>query len=482
MVFFTAAFVVLGLAAVALEVVSRRGMGGGGTPTTPDFKRLQRLYLAVYFMSVMGDWLQGPYVYALYEHYQFSKQQIAWLFIVGFGSSMIFGPFAGQAADKYGRKMSCMIYCALYIVSCMTKHSPDFYVLLFGRLTGGMATSILFSSFESWYVSEHNKSFYPSEWLSQTFSLATTGNSAVAIVAGQLGNAVKVQFNSLVAPFDAAIVFLTIAMGVIWTYWGENKGESATLSAVRDPRSKLKIAMDAMTRDPKIMLLGGIQSCFEGSMYIFVFMWTPKLEPLFPGLPHGQVFACFMTCSAVGSGLLRYIQASRGPALYYMREVYVVAALALGIPALPGVGANVTVMCFFIFEVTVGVYFPSMGGIKAMHVPEEVRATIYNIFRMPLNLIVLLVLSNIGTISDDVVFAICALLLFAAAFMQHLFIQMVKSSGGGSSMGPAAAATEDLAPLVNSKNDDVLSADDSEIQPARSGVFRYSPLKDVLAT
>ncbi|KAJ1478190.1 hypothetical protein T484DRAFT_1818419 [Baffinella frigidus] len=43
--------------------------------------------------------------------------------------------------------------------------------------------------------------------------------------------AMGVQFNSLVAPFDAAIVFLTIAMGVIWTYWGENKGESATLSA-----------------------------------------------------------------------------------------------------------------------------------------------------------------------------------------------------------------------------------------------------------
>jgi predicted MFS family arabinose efflux permease len=46
-----------------------------------------------------------------------------------------------------------MIYCLLYIVSCMSKHSPDFYVLLFGRLTGGMATSILFSSFESWYAS-----------------------------------------------------------------------------------------------------------------------------------------------------------------------------------------------------------------------------------------------------------------------------------------------------------------------------------------
>ncbi len=37
---------------------------------------------------------------------------------------------------RYGRKLSCLIYCVLYIVSCMTKHSPDFNVLLFGRFTG----------------------------------------------------------------------------------------------------------------------------------------------------------------------------------------------------------------------------------------------------------------------------------------------------------------------------------------------------------
>mgnify|MGYP001328652143 CR=1 FL=1 len=102
---FAAAFVVLAIMAVALEVVQRRRGAGASSPTTPDFKQLQRLYLAVYFMSVMGDWLQGPYVYALYEYYHFTKQQIAWLFIVGFGSSMVFGPFAGTAADKYGRKV-----------------------------------------------------------------------------------------------------------------------------------------------------------------------------------------------------------------------------------------------------------------------------------------------------------------------------------------------------------------------------------------
>lgn len=30
-----------------------------------------------------GDWLQGPYVYALYDHYGFSRGQIGKLFIAG---------------------------------------------------------------------------------------------------------------------------------------------------------------------------------------------------------------------------------------------------------------------------------------------------------------------------------------------------------------------------------------------------------------
>ena len=60
--------------------------------------------------------LQGPYVYALYDYYKFTKkevesvemsglackseEQIGVLFIVGFGSSAVFGVFAGSFADK----------------------------------------------------------------------------------------------------------------------------------------------------------------------------------------------------------------------------------------------------------------------------------------------------------------------------------------------------------------------------------------------
>ena len=35
-------------------------------------------------------------------------------------------------------------------------------------------------------------------------------------------------------------------------------------------------------------MLGAMQSLFEGSMYTFVFLWTPALSPDGEHLPHGE--------------------------------------------------------------------------------------------------------------------------------------------------------------------------------------------------
>ena len=53
--------------------------------------------------------------------------------------------------------MMCIVFGVVYTGSCITKLFPDYYILLFGRLLGGIATSLLFSSFESWMVDEHKK-------------------------------------------------------------------------------------------------------------------------------------------------------------------------------------------------------------------------------------------------------------------------------------------------------------------------------------
>ena len=55
-------------------------------------------------------------------------------------------------------------------------------------------------------------------------------------------------------------------------------------------------------------------------------------------------------------------------------------------------------MAFCAFEFCVGLFWPSMMKMRAAHVPEEMRATIINFFRIPLNLFVCIVLYNVRPI------------------------------------------------------------------------------------
>lgn len=58
---------------------------------------------------------------------------------------------------RSGRKRAALTYCVTYTLGCLTKHFNNFWVLCGGRVLCGIATSLLFSAFESWLVSEHFK-------------------------------------------------------------------------------------------------------------------------------------------------------------------------------------------------------------------------------------------------------------------------------------------------------------------------------------
>jgi MFS transporter, MFS domain-containing protein family, molybdate-anion transporter len=223
-----------------------------------------------------------------------SKKQIEELFVAGFGSSMLFGTFVGSFADKYGRRFNCMLYGILYGICCITKHFNDYNILMFGRLMGGIATSILYSAFESWMVAEHNSRLFDRGLISNTFTFATFGNSLVAIVAGLVANAIASHFG-FVAPFDLSLMLLVTMCVLIMRTWPENYGDTSGHSL-----QSLQTAVRQLQTDPKIVCLGLVQSLFEGSMYMFVLMWTPVLQRGAGAddmIPHGYIFASFMVRS-----------------------------------------------------------------------------------------------------------------------------------------------------------------------------------------
>ncbi len=103
--------------------------------------------------------------------------------------SVIIGTATGPLADSLGRRKIAQLFCVMYTFCCLTKFSANFWVLLTGRIFGGISTSMLFSTFEAWYVYEHSEHYgFPSEWISVTFSKTTFWNGLLAIFAGVLSN------------------------------------------------------------------------------------------------------------------------------------------------------------------------------------------------------------------------------------------------------------------------------------------------------
>jgi len=121
----------------------------GSCDAPDDFKKFQKQYLIILGLVQSADWLQGPYVYALYQHYNFSIEQIALLFVVGYGAAGTQGVVVGALADKLGRKKACLAYVLIFGAACATKHFPIYGVLLVGRFLSGTSSALLHSAFES---------------------------------------------------------------------------------------------------------------------------------------------------------------------------------------------------------------------------------------------------------------------------------------------------------------------------------------------
>merc|ERR1719460_528624 len=80
--------------------------------------------------------------------------------------------------------------------------------------------------------------------------------------------------------------------------WNENQGTSSGSESVG---SSLATAVKAIASNWRILVVGVLVSAFEGSMFAFVFNWTPALDSKTLPPPHGLIFAEFMMVCMCGA-------------------------------------------------------------------------------------------------------------------------------------------------------------------------------------
>lgn len=493
---FNVAFAVLGVSAAILKFAPKKNTSGScqtkshgssssskeedvATTTTITIttknnskemiSSLQRRFLTVFWLLRMADWLQGPYFYQVYATKTGSSSSsgavwVSRLFLTGFASTAIFGPSVGRACDTYGRKAGTIAFTLLYAASALSTRSNILGVLLVGRILGGIGTSLLFSAPESWLVGE--ASTIPTSGgnnngngLGEIFGLAYAGDSIVAIIAGQLAG-FAASWRGPTGPFELSVLFLGLGGLLASLLWTENiasSGSGSDSGSEGQERRKptIRDAIRVVKSDPKIILVGAIQSMFEAAMYIFVLNWPPAVSSAIVSYfkkfasstttttaaaintPYGTVFSCFMACCLLGSTIFGRLTASSNDTNNgndaatdktkkaisiesFTVGMLTLALVAMGIatlsitstsaPALlmknymstisnyittPGALLSILISSLFVFESTVGMYFPTIGTLRSKYFPDSHRSVIMNLFGIPLNAIVVTVFLSI---------------------------------------------------------------------------------------
>ena len=311
-------------------------------------------------------------MYTLYkDEKQIAESTVAALFTTGFVTAGITASFVGSLADQYGRKAACLTCCTTYGVSCLLVLSNDLFILFVGRALGGLSTTLLYSVFETWMIAEyHKRELSRSLSLDSMFGFSVTLSGIVAIVSGVIGEAIVETSGTKTAPFIAAFFTLAVAFVGISHFWAENHGDT-TLEKSGTSTSLLEILSDR-----RIIALGLTTTLFEGLMYLFVFFWSPALissraiDDSSAPPPFGIIFSCFMCCMMLGSMIFSIANPnSVRDAGRLMLNILALASCALLIPVLQRAEAT-TFWSFALFEMCVGLYFPSMSRIKSEVVDE----------------------------------------------------------------------------------------------------------------
>ena len=429
---FQTLFVSLAATAAVAKVLDRdRGTQVEADEMPADMRSLQIRFLVVFWLLRMADWLQGPYFYEVYASKVIGGAPVALdmvskLFLIGFATTGILGPIVGKLVDSRGRRAGTLAFVILYTIGALSTRSDILAVLVLGRLAGGIGTSLLFSAPESWLVGEHTKGGFNGKWLGQTFGLAYAGDSLVAIAAGQLAGAAAAARGPC-GPFEISVAFL--AAGGLYALW-KWKENVAPVSALSDEGPTIKEAWDVMLNDKKVLLVGAVQSLFEGAMYIFVLQWPPSLIAVVTGgaVPFGTVFSCFMASCLLGSTLFGALM-KRGFELEKTTAAMLGAATAaMATATAMGSSLVAVVAAFLVFEVCVGMYFPSIGTLRSRYIPESHRSVIVNIFGIPLNLIVVAVFLSIKQLGVSGALACSTLALAGATLAQGILLMTANNS------------------------------------------------------
>jgi hypothetical protein len=273
-----------------------------------------------------------------------------------------------------------------------------------------------------------------------TFNHIAFGNGIMAVVAGLLADFVArwLKFGP-VSPFILAVPVLVMVSLLVTLLWTENKSTQQEEVNLEELKMSFKESFKSIT--PDVFMIGVIESVFESSLFVFVFIWTPAISGTlkFPttvkklvasqglhigDVPLGVAFATFMVCLILGGVIYNYLkQLWKRPLYDILLPVIGASALLffvnsyLSIDNPNSLYRTLILICLQLVEFGCGFYFPIMRSLRDKYLPEENRFPVIVVFRIPLVVLSSLALLTLHDSTGGIphIFIYCGVLMMVAS-------------------------------------------------------------------
>ncbi len=378
---------------------------------------LKSRYLIAFVITRSAMWAKAPYLYTLFMTvHKFSMAEIGILYFVDAVAALIFGPITGQLADKYGRRLFCHCYNFSIILNLLLRMQGSRILAYLAQVVTGFGAGLISTTFEAWVVSESEKDFegYGKEaerFRKNLFVKSNVYDAAVSIITSIVCAFIYSYFG-IYAPFWISIFLSLVASIVIAVLWDENELQ---LKKSEDTKEQLKNAMKEFNK-MEVLCIGLIEGIAMACLNIYLFSWTPILKQSTPGgMNVGFIFTSMVLTMIVGTKSYEVLIVNLHFD-YYMSIAGCLFFQGLLLFLVYYVDSFLARMIFLaLFNGLTGFYNPLNSIVKSNILVEKYRALLMNLFRVPLNTYVIIVLLTLRYMNSFTVALIAGTMCFVAS-------------------------------------------------------------------
>lgn len=336
-------------------------------------------------------------------------------------SSAIFGVLiVGNLIDRKNKVISIYIYNLIMILSGILRLIKSLNSIILSQIINGFAYSLLYSSYDSWFISLCNEKITDYEirnnLIINTFEKNFLSESIITVAVYFILNIVKQKYG--IISINYVIILLSI-INITLSYCFISKTKNKNKQSFH-----IKKLFSLFKSNKNVFLILLIETLFLGANSLFSIFWSPLLKSLNPKFNNTKFIFIGIMANLAGCSSFRLLYNYYNKNVFTLSRIFSFICLVGLLLCYTRKDFNNVLYGVLCFQGGLGLYYPLYSVMKSELFPLEQYGTFLNIFKFPINIFCgILTYSNNKLITHEQMYLVAFILMFLSNVIQFLLLR-----------------------------------------------------------